>query len=166
MFQLEDETVDKLKRLAENEDPDIKSIGLMSLHMANGYKLDIRNYLTEQLKQLGDQENSIRARWALALDYLGSVYVQKNQFDKSIQLYKKSLEVVPDDPFVLVNLGNAYGSSGLLDRAITCFKMAIEIKPDYEIALINLGTAYQRKGLLDESYEALQKAVDIKPNVR
>ncbi|MCH8125240.1 ammonia-forming cytochrome c nitrite reductase subunit c552 [candidate division KSB1 bacterium] len=163
MPHLENEIIDRLKKLVDNKDLDIKSLALMILHMTSGFKPEIRNYLKDQLKNQTGQEHAVRARWALAMDYLGSVYAQKNQFDKAIQMHKKALEITPDDPFIWVNLGNSYGNRGLLNRAINCFIKASEIKPDYETALINLGSAYQRKGKKEKAFDAFQKATDVKP---
>lgn len=160
---LEDDIIEKLKQLSMDKDIDVKSFAMMSLHLAYGHKKEIRDYLIEQLKLHDKEEFKIRSRWALAMDYYGSVFMQKGQFDKGILMFKKALEIIPDDPFVLINLGNAYGNRGMLDRAINCFEKATDIQPNNETAWISLGTAYQLKGLKDKALNALQKAVDVKP---
>ena len=163
MELLEPEIIQQLKNLAENPDIDIKSIALMSLHLARGHSEEIKKYLREQLKLLGENEIAIRARWAIAIDYLGFLYSQKGNFANALLAHKKALQVRPDDAVALVNLGLAYGNSGDMERAIGALQRAYESDSTYTVILKNLGYAYLQIGEIDNAISAYEKAIKMKP---
>jgi tetratricopeptide (TPR) repeat protein len=160
---IEAEVITALQDLAQSVDPDVKALAMMSLHLAAGQRSDIRGFLEAQLAGLGEDEPAVRARWSVAMDYLGTLSVQAGNLQKGIRLHKKALEISPDDPVALVNLGSAYGNQGLLERAIGCFRRALEIDPGYEAARLNLATAYGIRGEPDLALAAYEEAVALKP---
>ncbi len=95
MSKLEDEIVDRLKRLARSDDIDVQSLALAVLHFARGEEPEIHSFLTNKLRQLGERENLVRKRWALALGYLADSYRNDGQYQKAIVTYKKALEITP-----------------------------------------------------------------------
>jgi tetratricopeptide (TPR) repeat protein len=164
MAGLESEVVEKLKTLCREPNLDLRALAMMSLHLALGRQAEIRAFLIEILKNSGAHETALRTRWALALDYLGTRYVEKGDYGKAITVHQKGLEVNPDDPLTLVNLGIAYGSQGDLAQAIAAFYAALALEPANAKAFVNLAAAYSRLGNLAQAIAAYQQAVQLQPN--
>ncbi len=68
-----------------------------------------------------------------SLNYLGRIYVHKQQFDKAIEIHKqafdysKKLDTKLDQTQSLVGLGQAYQAKGEIAPAIDAYKKAVEI---------------------------------------
>jgi len=142
---LETAIVEKLKALCRESDTDLQALALVSLHLALGQQAEIRAFLIEILKNSGAHETALRTRWALALDYLGTSYVEKGDYAKAIAVHQKGLEINPDDPIILLNLGIAYGSQGDLAQAIAAFQAALALEPANAKVFVNLAAAYSRQ---------------------
>jgi Flp pilus assembly protein TadD len=163
MPELEPELAERLQALSREDDVDVKALALASLHLAHGRNDAIRTFLNEALPALGERENSVRDRWALALDYLGTAYAEKGDFRMAIAALQKATEIKSDDPVTLVNLGNAYGNYGDLEQAVACFRAALGLDPVNTPALANLGTAYARRRDFANAAESYKQAIRLKP---
>lgn len=163
MPELEPELVERLQALSREDDVDVKALALASLHLAHGRNAAIRTFLHEVLPALDEREISVRNRWALALDYLGTAYAEKGDFPKAIVALQKATEIKSDDPVTLVNLGNAYGNYGDLGQAVACFHAALGLDPANAQALANLGTAYARRRDFANAVESYKQAIRLKP---
>ena len=163
MPSLEPEIVDRLKDLSQSLDLDIKSMALMSLHLAYDQNVKTHNYLISRLRGLGDEEGAVRSRWAIAIDFMGSFYASKGDLDGAIICHKKALEIKPDDPVAMTNLGIAYAQKGEIENGIAALQQAIRNDPQYMTAHLNLATVYLRRGDLGIAISAMNRALDIKP---
>ena len=163
MPALEPEVVAKLQALCKEDDLDLKAFALMSLHFALGRDEAMRSFLLTQLQTLGRQEISVRRRWALALDYLGTRYAGNGEYAKAIAAHKKALEIKSADPVTLVNLGNACGNQGDLDQAMAWFQAALRVDPAFAQAAANLGTTYARRQDAANAAQAYLQAIRLKP---
>ncbi len=164
MPALEPEIVEKLQALCKEDDLDLKAFALMSLHLARGREEAIRAFLLAQLQTLGRREIPVRARWALALDYLGTRYAGDGEYAKAIAAHKKALEIQSDDPVTLVNLGNAHGNQGDLDQAMAWFQAALRVDPANAQAAANLGSTYARRQDAANAAQAYLQAVKLRPS--
>lgn len=68
------------------------------------------------------------------VNWAGYQYLQKDQFDDAIILFKLNVEVYPESANVYDSLGEAYMKSGQEDQAIKNYKKALEIDPELESA--------------------------------
>ena len=88
------------------------------------------------------------------------------ELDAAEAMYRRALELGPDDPFALNNLGALLSRSGRLDEAITLVKSAIMAKPDYAEAHYNLGALLMNRGQGSEAIAPLQNALRLKPDFK
>ena len=66
-------------------------------------------------------------------------------FQKSIESFKKAIELDPKYPLPYNGLGMAYRQAGNLEGAIDCWGKALELNPDFGPVSYNLGLAYMDK---------------------
>ena len=70
---------------------------------------------------------------------LGNNYFDTQQHEKSIQAYKKSLELKPDNANVWTDMGIMYRRSGRPKEAVKAFDKAIEVDPKHQMSRYNKG---------------------------
>ncbi|MBW2411546.1 MAG: tetratricopeptide repeat protein [Deltaproteobacteria bacterium] len=70
---------------------------------------------------------------------LGNNYFDTDQYEKSIQAYKKALELNPNNANVWTDMGVMYRRSGRPEEAINAFDNAIEVDPRHETSRFNKG---------------------------
>jgi predicted O-linked N-acetylglucosamine transferase (SPINDLY family) len=73
-----------------------------------------------------------------ALQLLGAIAHQLDQYGPSIELIRRSLALVPTGRQPLNNLGESLRATAQIDEAIATFRRAIELYPDYVKAHNNL----------------------------
>jgi tetratricopeptide (TPR) repeat protein len=113
-----------------------------------------------QVGQLAEAEQTYlkvlegNAHHSDALRLLGSLYIQRNQFEQAVLYLEKAQAAKPQDAEAHNNLGVALYKLGKSDDAIACYQQAIKIKPDYRDALNNLGNIFYERG---QSFHAQEK---------
>jgi cytochrome c-type biogenesis protein CcmH/NrfG len=95
---------------------------------------DLRDQIASLEKETRQNPSAVTA-W---ID-LGNAYFDTDQFEKSIQAYRKALELKPDNADVWTDLGVMYRKTGRSDEAIQSFDRAIAINPKHEISRLNKG---------------------------
>ncbi len=93
-----------------------------------------------------------------ALQGVGNIYYDFEEFDKAITYYQKYLTLKPDDPSVRTDMGTMYLYNNNVDRAIQEYQTVIAQAPNFFQAYFNLGVAYQEKGDAEKAREFLLKA--------
>jgi predicted O-linked N-acetylglucosamine transferase (SPINDLY family) len=73
-----------------------------------------------------------------ALQLLGAIAHQLDQYGPSIELIRRSLAIVPTGRQPLNNLGESLRATAQIEEAIATFRRAIELYPDYVKAHSNL----------------------------
>ncbi len=76
-------------------------------------------------------------------------------------LYRKALQLGPDNSVILSNLGAVLLRSGRVDSAITLTRRAVALRPDLHQSQYGLGNALIAGGQLDEGIEHLRVAVRL-----
>ena len=137
---------------------------------------------TEALQRLGTslvKQGNLRAGLAKLLEAaeldptnsaihneLGLVYRDLEEFQLSLDHFKKALELRPEFPQAWNNMGTAYLLLHQWDQAINCFQMAVgDIlyrTPHY--AYNNLGFAYLKKDQYQKAIANFQKALKFSPS--
>ena len=91
--------------------------------------------------------------YPIIFNNLGSLYLsiflktrELENYQKSIENFKRALELDPNYASAYNGLGAAYSKGGNVDGAIFCWEKAVELKPDFAFPLYNLGLAYLAKG--------------------
>jgi hypothetical protein len=104
MEYLDSNIIEKLKDYASYEDIDIKSLAYAGLHYSQYNNSQIKKFLINEVNSLNGNEEAVRRRWGLILDYFGSVYFLSGDKEKAKICYELASEVLPDDKTILKNL--------------------------------------------------------------
>jgi len=70
---------------------------------------------------------------------LGNVYFDSDQFEKSIQAYRKALDLKPDSADVWTDMGVMQRKAGRPQEAVKAFDQAIAVNPKHEVSRLNKG---------------------------
>jgi tetratricopeptide (TPR) repeat protein len=92
------------------------------------------------------------------------VNYEKNEIDKCIKKFKKSIALKPDDIQRDLLLGIIYLNIKKYDKVIIILTNYIKIDPNSDEANACLGCAYMGIHTYKEAFEYFQKAIDINPN--
>ncbi len=144
-----------------------------------------RTFLDRSISHLSEAVSIMESRkshdliFAEALNNYGQALISAGEYDQSVGIFKKALDVLdklPQDSVssvlkaeVYSNLGIAYEHRGEYDVAIEYYKKALEIRLkvlgeehlDTAATYINLGSAYASKGEYDRAIELYQRALNI-----
>jgi tetratricopeptide (TPR) repeat protein len=85
-------------------------------------------------------------------------------YSKTIEAYKQTIRLNPDDAIAHYNLGFAYDQLGFHEEAREAYIQAIRIDPDYAEAHYRLGVDYVILGFRIFAIEAYKQAVRIDPD--
>ncbi len=92
------------------------------------------------------RENTANANLALSLLTLGERQYRSQDFQGSLNTYRRALELDPNSLITHYRLGYVYTQSGILERAEYHLNRALEIEKDFAPALAALGYVYRRIG--------------------
>lgn len=95
---------------------------------------------------------------------LAKVYLEKEDTQRAITLYKELLNYMPENFNFTFNLASAYKLSGDIDNAIKTYKKAIEIIPTNPDTYYNLGLIYTDMGKPQEAIKYYKEAIKYNPN--
>ncbi|MBF0232811.1 MAG: tetratricopeptide repeat protein [Desulfamplus sp.] len=90
---------------------------------------------------------------------------KKGEYEKSISLMKKALELNKTSSIYNNNLGNIFFEQRKFSEATEFFKKAVEYKPDFAEAHFNLGLAEIRYGNHEKALPSFQKAIQLRPDI-
>jgi protein O-GlcNAc transferase len=91
---------------------------------------------------------------------LGSAYKQKKEYEESIKLFKRCIEMSPSYEVPYYNLGLICQERGELDEASQYYEESIKINQNYTNPYIGLASLYtQKKGEEDKAIHWLQKCI-------
>lgn len=94
---------------------------------------------------------------------LGDMYARQGDFEKSIEEFKKAIELKADYAGAYHNMANSYREMGIIDQAMENYEKAISLKPDLWQSYQNLTAIYIDRGQLDLAEESIKKAIEIDP---
>lgn len=97
------------------------------------------------------------------LNLLAVVYYKKGLIGKSIEQFKKILEISPDSCEAFFNIGTIFLKEFKFKDAVNYFKSAINLKKDYFEAHFNIAECYKNLNRFDEAISSLEICIKIKP---
>jgi len=98
-----------------------------------------------------------------ALARLGDSYFESNNYAQAIEIYKKVIEIKPDDIDTYNDLGLAYQYTRQSELAVTALRKGTEINPSYQRIWLSLGWVLMATGKNEEAITALKTAADLDP---
>ena len=120
--------------------------GLASVHFLMGQK---DKALTELLKMIELEPESLRAQFSLAL-----FYQQETKYVEAERHYRKVLEINPAHLPAVCNLGSVYFKQGFIDKAILLYRYVLKQDPEDNTTRANLETALRVKEIMDSAADS------------
>jgi tetratricopeptide (TPR) repeat protein len=96
--------------------------------------------------------------YAPSFDWLGMAYLQLKQFDKSIEVYRKAVELSDGLAEIKAGLGHAYGMAGRKDEARKVLNELNSLAEKYYIPPVQIAYVAASLDEIDETFELLEKA--------
>lgn len=118
----------------------------------------------DSTKLLSMQELNIDLNDPVAMATLGDQYFESGNYPQAIELYKKTLELKPDDVDTFNDLGLAYFYTRRPVMAVDTLKKGTEADPSFQRIWISLGFVLSSSGRIEEAKSALSKAIEINPD--
>ena len=122
---------------------------------------DRRKLATFELNKLLD------AGFKLSSVYASLAYIAwlDGDVDLSIENYKKSIEIDPDNATALNGLGYVLSSENRdLSTALSYCKKALSIEPNSAACMDSLGFVYMKLGLMSDALKYLKQAKELMPD--
>ncbi|MGH9782627.1 MAG: tetratricopeptide repeat protein [Terriglobia bacterium] len=98
-----------------------------------------------------------------AMNNLGTVHFQKNDYAGAERYFRRALELEPDAFEPLVNLGGVLLATGSASEAMEFNRRAQELRPHDALANAQLGLSYFRLGDFNQALEYLQHTKELDP---
>jgi tetratricopeptide (TPR) repeat protein len=95
---------------------------------------------------------------------LGDKYFESKRFEQAIEIYKKAIELNPNDIDTINDLGLAYFYTKNTNEAISTLRKGTEVNPSFQRIWLSLGYVLMSAGKNEEARQALQKTVDLAPD--
>jgi tetratricopeptide (TPR) repeat protein len=103
---------------------------------------------------------SERERYTIEADYYKS---WETSYDKALEVYRKLLDLYPDDTIGNTNLGILYFELEDWDKAIAHYQRNLRNNPDDRLASWNLVETYEAMGLYDKAHEVIERYLQRNP---
>ena len=94
----------------------------------------------------------------------GFVSFNLKDYNKAIELWKRTIKIDPNFVSGFNNLGNALSKIQKFEEAIRYLNKSLEIKPDFFETHYTLSEIFFQKGLHEKSLHHLDEAIKIKPD--
>lgn len=161
MPELDPDVDHALRNLAGSDDLDVRGASLAALHLARGEDRRTRSFLIRALREVGDLDTALRARWAVTLATFADRYFRQGDWPRAIVVYRKVLELRPEDAATLRNLGLTQAYASDFTSAVASLRASIEADARDPLTWVNLG--FSLEGLADAigAEDAYREAVDI-----
>ena len=102
-----------------------------------------------------------------ALNKLADAYVKQRDFEKAYGVYRRVIELAPNDPNSHLKLGTSmYNFEGRYEEAMALFGKALKLNPDLAMTHNNIGATQYSQGFIDEGIAAMEKAIALRPNYK
>ncbi|MEE8295859.1 MAG: tetratricopeptide repeat protein, partial [Sphingomonadales bacterium] len=140
----------------------------------NNQPTDARLIEATNLKNQGKKEDATRLLQEVlkenlenpeALQILGQISYDENNFDVARDLFKESLKLDPTQPHVWNHLGQVLNDLREPDEAAEMLNKALELNPDFGRAYKNLANIKFNRGDRDEGIELAYKALEVNPDL-
>ncbi len=184
------DATDRVARLAQSTDPDLRALALATLHVAlstpgapgpdpalaaaaAAHRAAAAPQPTAARRpptvaappaDIADVPPRVRRRWIMILGFLSDEALARGDAPEAEALLQRALAVVPGDAAVLRSLGLLHNQTGDHARAIAAFAQSLAADPDQPLARVNLGIARAASGDAVGAVGEYQAAIAIDPN--
>ena len=155
----------RIRAYVASSDLDERALALATLHLSDGGTRSVRRTLAAALRRERDQDDAaLRARWAVALGYMGDRYASERRFDNAVMAFRRAVEVRPSSARLHLSLANAQRDMADLQEAVASYRRSLELDPRSAIAWVNYGITLGAIGDTTTAMDALGRARRLAPN--
>ena len=101
---------------------------------------------------------SLNSRYAEAHRALGWTALDRHQFEKARESFRRYLEAAPEDTTIWVDIGESYTRQNKDEEAMKAFQKAIASNPSHAQALLQVGHILSRQGKDSEAIQYFRRA--------
>lgn len=98
-----------------------------------------------------------------ALNRLGVIYIQQNNFRKAELIYRKLLSETQKESIYYCNFGRCLYSLGRLDEALEAYENAVKLDSSKPVRFVSIGQIYYEKKEFAKSLEYFGRALELDP---
>lgn len=124
-------------------------------------KFGISETRAKELEEFAKQNNSASSNDLLEE---GKTYCNNGEYDKAIEIFKKAIELNPNDDESCRWLGNSYLKNNQIEEAIKSHLKATELNSNDYQSWLDLAISYIHNEQYEEAIEPLLKAIELNPN--
>ena len=153
----------RLTELARFADIDTRAAALAVLHLSDGAGRGTRRLLAAELRRAASTDADLRARWSLALAYMGDRYSAQGNLGSAATAFRRALEVQlpPASARLELSLANALRDANNLDGALAAYQRSIALDATAPIAWVNYGIALESAGDTAAAVRAFTQAATL-----
>lgn len=96
-------------------------------------------------------------------DYIGTRYLEKDQYGLARDYFLKALEDNPDNEVALMNISRMYIEAQHPDSSIEYIRHLLKVYPDYDKGLNMLGVAYLSENQLNSAMNVFERITRVNP---
>jgi tetratricopeptide (TPR) repeat protein len=119
----------------------------------------IMNLVEDQKKSIEEEEKRRHTTEARMLNNAGVMAYHNGQYEKALELFRKTIDLDPAMTEAYNNLGLTYTEINEEEKATEAFKKAISLSPELAAAYNNLGYVFYRIGSYREAIEMYNEAI-------
>lgn len=172
---LDADAADRVARLADSADPDLRALALATLHVADSaLGRDGTDAVLAAAAQapssagpvtvVADEPLAVRRRWVMILGFLSDEALARGEAAEAEALLHRALAVMPENPGVLRSLGLLRNRTGDHPGAIEAFGRSLAADPNQPLVRVNLGIARAASGDAAGAVREYRAATALDPN--
>jgi len=126
--------------------------------------IDLRKMPTpDMMKSLQKTPPAIQSDDPVEIDRQANQYFQDKDYDNAARLYRRVLELSPDNVGTLNNLGLTLYYLGRSSEALEMLRRGSDLAPKFQRIWLTLGFVESGLGNIPEAKQALQNAIELGP---
>lgn len=115
------------------------------------------------MKSLQKSPPAIQSDDPAEIDRQANQYFQDKDYDNAARLYRRVLELSPDNVGTLNNLGLTLYYLGRSSEALEMLRRGSDLQPEFQRIWLTLGFVESGLGNIPEAKQALQNAIELGP---
>jgi tetratricopeptide (TPR) repeat protein len=161
-LELDDLARSRVAAFLRSGDIDERALALATLHLTEGEKRATRRTLSSALR--GDSADALRARWAVALGYMGDYYAEQGRAENARIAYSRAIEVRPSAAQLHLSLANSLRDAGEVPASLESYRRSLALDSRSSLAWVNYANALTAAGDTVTALDALGRASQVDPN--
>ena len=164
---------ERVARLAESENPDLRAMALAALHVAAPARgaasadgspdADGLPDADEVAAAARSESEPVRRRWVMLLGFLADEARVRQDWEAASELLNRALAVEPEDPGALLTLGLVLHAAGDAGGAIDALTRSLAADPNQAVARVNLGIVRAAAGDDQGAVREYEAAIGLNP---